>query len=78
MLFLVDSPRDVPDSITSSIVGGGTAFLLREPCKRLSTPRLLLLLLLLDTRVLRHETRYSIDQHTHGAYSPITCTGKVN
>jgi len=28
----IDTPRPVPDSWTSSIVGGGTAFLLREPC----------------------------------------------
>jgi len=28
----------VLDSCTSSIVGGGTAFLLREPCRLLSTP----------------------------------------
>jgi len=33
-----NTPRPVPDSCTSSIVGGGTAFLLREPCKLLSTP----------------------------------------
>jgi exonuclease III len=34
----ISTPRLVPDSCTSSIVGGGTAFLLREPCKLLSTP----------------------------------------
>jgi len=27
----INTPRPVPDSFTSSIVGGGTAFLLREP-----------------------------------------------
>jgi len=37
MLFLVDSPRPVPESCTSLIVGGGTAILLCEPCKLLST-----------------------------------------
>jgi len=34
----INTPRPVPDSCTSSIFGGGTAFLLREPCKLLSTP----------------------------------------
>jgi len=34
----INTPRPVPDSCTSSIVGGGTAFLLRETCKLLSTP----------------------------------------
>jgi len=34
----INTPRPVPDSCTSSIVGDGTAFLLREPCKLLSTP----------------------------------------
>jgi len=32
----INTPRPVPDSYTSSIVGGGTAFLLREPGKLLS------------------------------------------
>jgi len=32
------TPRSVPDSSPSWIVGGGTAFLLREPCKLLSLP----------------------------------------
>jgi len=34
----INIPCPVPDSCTSSIVGGGTAFLLRESCKLLSTP----------------------------------------
>jgi len=34
----INTPRLVPDSCTSSIVGGGTSFLLREPCKLFSTP----------------------------------------
>jgi len=34
----ISTPRPVPDSRTSSTVGGGTAFLLRESCKLLSTP----------------------------------------
>jgi len=34
----INTPRLVPDSCTSSIVGGGTAFLLRAPCQLLSTP----------------------------------------
>jgi len=43
MPFLVDSPslttpRPVPNSCTSSIVGGGTEFLLHKSCKLLSTP----------------------------------------
>jgi len=33
----INTPRPVPNSCTSSIVGGGTAYLLREPCKLLST-----------------------------------------
>jgi len=36
--IFINTPRPVPDSRTSLIVGGGTAFLLREPCKLLSTP----------------------------------------
>jgi len=35
---IMNTPHPVPDSCTSSIVGGGTAFLLREPCTLLSTP----------------------------------------
>jgi len=34
----INTPRPVLDSCTSSIVGGGAAFLLREPCKLLCTP----------------------------------------
>jgi len=34
----INIPRPVPDSCTSSIIGGGTAFLLREPCTLLLTP----------------------------------------
>jgi len=34
----ISTPRPVPDSRTSSTVGGGTAFLLRESCKLLSSP----------------------------------------
>ena len=34
----ISTPRLVPNSCTSSNVGGGTAFLIREPCKLLSTP----------------------------------------
>jgi len=33
----INTPRPVPDSCTSSIVGGGRAFLLREPCELLHT-----------------------------------------
>jgi len=33
----INTPRLVPNSFTSSIVGGGTSFLLREPCKLLFT-----------------------------------------
>jgi len=32
----INTPLPVPDSCTSSMVGGGTTFLLREPCKLLS------------------------------------------
>jgi len=35
---IIITSRPVPDACTSSIIGGGTAFLLREPCKLLSTP----------------------------------------
>jgi exonuclease III len=34
----ISTPRPILDSNTSSIVGGGTAFLIREPCKLLSSP----------------------------------------
>jgi exonuclease III len=34
----ISTPRPVSASCSSSIVGGGTAFLLREPCKLLSCP----------------------------------------
>jgi len=34
----INTPRPVPDSCTSSIFGGGTAFLLHEPCNHLPTP----------------------------------------
>ena len=34
----ISTPRLVPDSCTSSVVGGGTAFLIREPCNLLSSP----------------------------------------
>jgi len=37
-LTFINTPRLVHDLCTFSIVGGGTAFLLREPCKRLFTP----------------------------------------
>jgi len=36
-ITFINTPRPVPNSCTSSIVGGGAAFLLREPCKLLST-----------------------------------------
>jgi len=35
---VINTPRPVPDSCASSIVGGSTAFLLRESGKLLSTP----------------------------------------
>jgi len=38
----INTPRLVRNSCTCSIVGGGTAFLLREPCELLSTPILIL------------------------------------
>jgi exonuclease III len=34
----ISTPRPVPNSCTSSTVGGGTAFLVRDPCKLLSSP----------------------------------------
>ena len=34
----LSTPRPVPDTCTSSVVGGGTAFLIREPCTLLSSP----------------------------------------
>jgi len=34
----ISTPRLVPDSCTSPIVSGDTAFLLRKLCKSLSTP----------------------------------------
>jgi len=37
-IYIPNTPRPVPNSCTSSIVGGGTAFLLREPSKLLSIP----------------------------------------
>ena len=36
-IFLI-TPRPVSDTCTSSVVGGGTAFLIREPCTLLSSP----------------------------------------
>jgi len=36
--FMPNTPCPVPDSCTSPIVGRGAAFLLREPCKLISTP----------------------------------------
>jgi len=38
----INTPRPVPDSCTSSIVGRGTTFLLLEPCDPLFTRNLLL------------------------------------
>lgn len=34
----ISNPRPVPPSCTSSVVGGGTAFLIRDPCTLLSSP----------------------------------------
>jgi hypothetical protein len=34
----ISNPRPVPPTCTSSVVGGGTAFLIRDPCTLLSSP----------------------------------------
>ena len=34
----LSTARPVPDTCTSSVIGGGTAFLIREPCTLLSSP----------------------------------------
>jgi len=68
MLFLVDSPRDVPDSITSSIDGDGTALLLRKPCKRLSTATVTFTV----TQYSVFKTRDSIlDRSAHSIYDQM-------